>query len=50
MRCDSACNIAPACQDALYRDLLQLLGEMNRGGESLLVIPGEYMEVVVTKR
>ena len=34
---------------ALERDLLALLEEMNTGGASSLVIPSEYLEVVVTK-
>ena len=39
-----------AGQDALYQDLMQLLTRMNRGGQHSLVVPSEYMEVVVTKR
>ncbi len=34
---------------ALERDFLALLEEMNTGGASSLVIPSEYLEVVVTK-
>ena len=34
---------------ALERDILALLEEMNTGGASSLVIPSEYLEVVVTK-
>jgi ubiquinone/menaquinone biosynthesis C-methylase UbiE len=34
---------------ALSRDLIALLNEMNRGGASALVVPSEYLEVVVTK-
>jgi ubiquinone/menaquinone biosynthesis C-methylase UbiE len=36
-------------QDELKRALLDLLGRMNRGGGRTLVIPSEYLEVVVTK-
>jgi hypothetical protein len=36
-------------QAALEADLVALLGEMNRGGKDRLVVPSEYLEVVVTK-
>ena len=35
---------------ALEHDLLELLNGMNRGGAASLVVPGEYLEVVVTRR
>jgi len=35
---------------ALDRDLTDLLGPMNRAGAAALVVPSEYLEVVVTKR
>jgi SAM-dependent methyltransferase len=34
----------------LDRDLTELLHEMNRGGSASLVIPSEYLEVVVQRR
>ena len=34
---------------ALEADILELLGRMNRGGEETLIVPSEYLEVVVTK-
>ena len=34
---------------ALERDLLDLLDRMNTGGAGTLVVPGEYLEVVVTR-
>jgi hypothetical protein len=37
-------------QDALQADLTDLLRRMNRGGEDTLIVPSEYLEVVVTKR
>ena len=37
-------------QAALARDVTALLDEMNVAGASSLVVPGEYLEVVVTKR
>ncbi|MBU1362084.1 MAG: class I SAM-dependent methyltransferase [Gammaproteobacteria bacterium] len=35
---------------ALEHDLTELLNTMNRAGPSSLVVPGEYLEVVVTRR
>jgi ubiquinone/menaquinone biosynthesis C-methylase UbiE len=35
---------------ALERDLTELLNSLNRGGKSSLVVPSEYLEVVVTVR
>ncbi len=35
---------------ALERDIVKLLNEMNTAGSKSLVVPGEYLEVVVTKR
>ena len=35
---------------ALARDLAELLKRHNRGGAGSLVVPGEYLEVVITKR
>lgn len=37
-------------QAALTRDITALLDEMNVAGHSSLVVPGEYLEVVVTKK
>ena len=34
----------------LERDLLELLNSMNRAGNASLVVPGDYVEVVVTRR
>ncbi len=36
-------------QAALERDLVALLDSMNRGGRNTLIVPSEYLEVVVTK-
>ena len=36
--------------EALDRDLVALLNRLNVGGASSLVVPGEYLEVVVTRR
>ena len=35
---------------ALERDITDLLRQMNVAGASSLVVPREYLEVVVTKR
>ena len=34
---------------ALEADIMALLARMNRGGEEALIVPSEYLEVVVTK-
>jgi len=36
--------------EALERDLMELLNGMNRGGTRSLVVPGEYLEIVITRR
>jgi len=38
-----------AGQQALERDLQSLLAELNVAGEAALVVPGEYLEVVIAK-
>jgi SAM-dependent methyltransferase len=40
----------PAGQTALEQDLTALLERLNIAGPDSLVIPGEYLEVVITKR
>jgi SAM-dependent methyltransferase len=40
----------PAGQDALARDILALLDRYNVAGPDFLVVPGEYLEVVIVKR
>ena len=37
-------------QDELERDILNLLARFDRGGAGGLVVPSEYLEVVVTRR
>ena len=39
-----------AGQAALERDITALLGRLNTAGPSSLVVPGEYLEIVITKR
>ena len=38
----------PAAQNALYRDLRELIARFNRSGDSTVVMPSEYLEIVVT--
>lgn len=40
----------PAGQKGLARDLIALMHELNTSGDRTMVVPGEYLEVVVTKR
>lgn len=40
----------PAGQQALAKDILALLERCNIAGSSSLVVPAEYLEVVITKR
>jgi ubiquinone/menaquinone biosynthesis C-methylase UbiE len=37
-------------QAALRADLEELLARMNHGGRDTLIVPGEYLEAVITKR
>jgi ubiquinone/menaquinone biosynthesis C-methylase UbiE len=40
--------LQPAAQSALERDLKELVARFNRSGDNSLVVPGEYLEIVVT--
>ena len=42
--------LAPAQRTALERDIADLLERLNVGGSRSLVVPGEYLEVVITRR
>jgi SAM-dependent methyltransferase len=42
--------IAPEAQTALERDLFELIACFNRAADGTMVAPGEYLEVVVTRR
>jgi hypothetical protein len=37
-------------QSALAADLTALIGRFNRSGDATMVVPGDYLEVVVTRR
>jgi hypothetical protein len=39
-----------AKQKGLNDDLLALIARLNKSGDSTMVVPGEYLEVVVTRR
>ncbi len=41
--------LAEDARPALERDIIGLLAALNRGGEDALVVPGEYLEIVVVK-
>jgi SAM-dependent methyltransferase len=42
--------LAAPAQAALERDLCELIGRFNRSGDACVVVPSEYLEVVVTRR
>ncbi len=42
--------LEPAKQAAMERDIRELLERNNTGGKDTLVVPGEYLEVVIVKR
>lgn len=42
--------LPPAGQVTLEHDLLSLIGQFNRSGDRTMVVPSEYLEVVVTRR
>jgi hypothetical protein len=39
----------PAKQAALESDLKALIAQFNRSGDSTMVVPSEYLEIVVTR-
>lgn len=39
----------PAKQEALQHDLLTLVGQFNRANDGTMVVPSEYLEIVVTR-
>ena len=40
--------LQPEAQEALRKDLLWLITEFNRSGDDTMVVPSEYLEVVIT--
>jgi hypothetical protein len=41
--------LPPQGQAALERDLIDLVGAFNRADDGTMVVPAEYLEVVVTR-
>jgi ubiquinone/menaquinone biosynthesis C-methylase UbiE len=39
-----------AAQSALERDLLSLVAQHNRSGDQTMIVPGEYLEIVITRQ
>jgi len=39
----------PAAQAALDRDLLALIDQFNRSADASMVVPSEYLEIVITR-
>ena len=42
--------LEPAAQAALTADLVALIGRFNRSGDAGVVVPSEYLEIVITRR
>ena len=42
--------LAPERQVALEGDMMELMGRLNRSGDRTLVVPSDYLEVVIAKR
>ena len=43
------CNLAYA-QANLERDILALVGQFNRSGDGTMVVPSDYLEIVIVRR
>ena len=41
--------LEPAAQAALQRDLLALIDRFNRSGDGSMVVPSEYLEIVIER-
>jgi ubiquinone/menaquinone biosynthesis C-methylase UbiE len=41
--------LEPSAQAALRRDVLALIDRFNRSGDSSMVVPSEYLEIVITR-
>jgi len=42
--------LEPGAQSALAEDLLALIARFNRSGDASMVVPSDYLEIVVTRR
>jgi hypothetical protein len=43
-------SLPPELQRCLEEDLIDLIDEFNRSGDSTMVVPSEYLEAVIVKR
>lgn len=43
-------SLEPAAKSALETDLKALVAQFNRSGDSSMVVPSEYLEIVITRR
>jgi ubiquinone/menaquinone biosynthesis C-methylase UbiE len=41
--------LEPTAQSALQRDLIALIAQFNRSGDGSMVVPSEYLEIVITR-
>ena len=41
--------LEPAAQGALQHDLVALIEQFNRSGDGTMVVPSEYLEIVITR-
>jgi hypothetical protein len=41
--------LEPGAQAALRHDLIGLIGQLNRSGDGSMVVPSEYLEIVITR-
>jgi hypothetical protein len=48
-RTETLAAIEPARQAALGRDLIALVGQFNRAEDGSMVVPSEYLEIVITR-
>ena len=42
-------SLEPAAQATLQRDLMDLIDRVNRSKDSSMVVPSEYLEIVITR-
>ena len=42
--------LEPAARSALQRDLMHLIGQFNRAEDGSMVVPSEYLGIVITRR
>jgi ubiquinone/menaquinone biosynthesis C-methylase UbiE len=42
--------LQPSAQEALERDIIALVGQFNRSGDGTMVVPSDYLEIVIIRR